>query len=86
MKPAILATALLLTACAAKPLPRVEVQKVYYPVPTPCLKPDEIPQRPTKPELPADAIAALAVATGFIADYDVAWTTAEGLMKGCAKP
>lgn len=85
-KPQALIAAVLLAGCATKPLPRVETVTVKVPVPVPCLDAAQIPPRPVKPAMPADAIAALAVAMGWLADWDSYGATVEPMLKGCAKP
>jgi hypothetical protein len=77
---------LCLASCAAKPLPRVETVTVKVPVPVACIDPSQIPPRPAKPAMPNDAIAALAVALGWLADWDAWGATVEPMLKACAKP
>jgi hypothetical protein len=83
-KCATLAFFLALTACATKPLPRVETVRVNVPVPVACLRPDQVPARPVKPDLPTDMQAALAVAVAWAADWVVYGQEADGKLRACA--
>jgi hypothetical protein len=87
MSRAIVAAALFLalTGCPER-TPRVETITVKVPVPVTCVDPAQIPAKPVAPEMPNDAIAALAVALGWVADWVVYGATADPLLKACAKP
>ena len=77
--------ALLLSACATPPTPRIETVTVNVPVPVACVNPGQIPARPVRPPMPGDAIAALAVAMSWLADWDAYGATAGPIMDGCRR-
>lgn len=77
--------ALSLTACATKPLPRVETVEVRVVVPVPCLNAADIPARPVAPKLPDDMQAALAVSVGLLLEWFEYGVVADGQLRACAK-
>jgi hypothetical protein len=81
MAPLLLFVAL--TACPGR-TPPVKTITVQVPVVQPCIEQAQIPVKPAWRPLPDDPIAALAVATDWLLDWSVYWTTADPLLKACA--
>lgn len=68
----IIAAALALSACSPRVIERVRTVTVSVPVAAPCPRPNDVHPRPVKPGggLPADAVRALAVVTGYTMALD----------------
>lgn len=78
MRPALIASALLLTACSPRVIERVKLVEVATPVAAPCPRPEDVRPMPAKPagDLPQDARQALAVVMAWLVEL-VPW--AEGV-------
>jgi hypothetical protein len=82
---ALIAIALLLTACAT-PRERIRTVDVKVPVAVRCVEPSDLRPMPPKPiaSLPTDERRALSVALDWLADL-IPWAVeAEGQLKACA--
>lgn len=81
MRPLLIASALLLSACARPE--RIVVQRVNTPVPTPCPAAADPPAKPVKPDLPADLESAVRVAVAHAARLTGWGEDLEGRLKAC---